>query len=115
LTDKPILVPLTSSLYVPGKLADTSNVLVDVGTGYYIEKVCFIHVYVFEISPRSLNANVCEKSTKDATKFYEKKVEELGTNLKKIEGYIQEKSIQLQNVEDGQSFAHICGRPIFLC
>lgn len=38
-TDKPILVPLTTSLYVPGKLADTENVIVDVGTGFYVEKV----------------------------------------------------------------------------
>jgi prefoldin alpha subunit len=32
-------VPLTSSLYVPGSLADTENVIVDVGTGFYVEKV----------------------------------------------------------------------------
>jgi len=36
---KPLLVPLTTSLYVPGTLADTPNVIVDVGTGYYVEKV----------------------------------------------------------------------------
>ena len=36
---KPILVPLTASLYVPGTLADTDNVIVDVGTGFYVEKV----------------------------------------------------------------------------
>ena len=34
-----ILVPLTSSLYVKGKLADRENVIVDVGTGFYVEKV----------------------------------------------------------------------------
>lgn len=37
--DREILVPLTSSLYVPGKLADANKVLVDVGTGYYVERV----------------------------------------------------------------------------
>ncbi|XP_033625035.1 prefoldin subunit 5-like [Asterias rubens] len=35
---KEILVPLTASLYVPGKLQDINNVLIDVGTGYYVEK-----------------------------------------------------------------------------
>ena len=35
----PILVPLTPSLYVPGKLASTDTVLVDIGTGFYVEKV----------------------------------------------------------------------------
>lgn len=34
---KDILVPLTSSMYVPGQLSDVSTVLVDVGTGYYVE------------------------------------------------------------------------------
>lgn len=33
------MVPLTSSLYVPGTLADSENVIVDVGTGFYVEKV----------------------------------------------------------------------------
>lgn len=39
ITGKPILVPLTTSLYVPGVLADPENVIVDVGTGFYVEKV----------------------------------------------------------------------------
>lgn len=37
--DKTILVPLTSSLYVPGKLSNVETVIVDVGTGYFVEKV----------------------------------------------------------------------------
>ncbi|CAK9787054.1 unnamed protein product [Cutaneotrichosporon oleaginosum] len=36
--DREVLVPLLSSLYVPGKLGDTSHVIVDVGTGYYVRK-----------------------------------------------------------------------------
>jgi prefoldin alpha subunit len=36
---KEILVPLTGSLYVPGTIADTQRVIVDIGTGYYVEKV----------------------------------------------------------------------------
>ncbi|RCV42401.1 hypothetical protein SEVIR_9G212500v4 [Setaria viridis] len=35
---KKMLVPLTASLYVPGSLDDAEKVLVDVGTGYFIEK-----------------------------------------------------------------------------
>ncbi|KAL1807545.1 hypothetical protein ACET3Z_024535 [Daucus carota] len=35
---KKMLVPLTASLYVPGTLDDSDKVLVDVGTGYFIEK-----------------------------------------------------------------------------
>nr|XP_033339193.1 prefoldin subunit 5-like [Megalopta genalis] len=33
-----ILVPLTGPMYVTGKLADTNNVLEDIGTGYFAEK-----------------------------------------------------------------------------
>ncbi|XP_047179694.1 probable prefoldin subunit 5 [Vigna umbellata] len=33
-----ILVPLTASLYVPATLHDSTHVLIDVGTGYFIEK-----------------------------------------------------------------------------
>ena len=33
-----MLVPMTSSLYVPGETTTLDTVLVDVGTGYFIEK-----------------------------------------------------------------------------
>lgn len=33
-----MLVPVTSSLYVPGETTKLDTVLVDVGTGYYLEK-----------------------------------------------------------------------------
>lgn len=36
--DKEILVPLTSSMYVPGKITDTDKYLIDVGTQYMVEK-----------------------------------------------------------------------------
>ena len=35
---KSMLVPLTQSLYVPGKLCDVDSLLVELGTGYYLEK-----------------------------------------------------------------------------
>lgn len=35
---KEIMVPLTSAIYVPGNLSDTSKVLIDIGTGFYVEK-----------------------------------------------------------------------------
>ena len=40
------------------------------------------------------------QSTKDATKFYETKVEELGTNLKDLDNIVQGKSNNLRIVED---------------
>jgi len=32
------MVPLTSSLYVPGRMDDSSKVLVEVGAGYLVEE-----------------------------------------------------------------------------
>lgn len=34
---RPLLVPLTQSLYAPGVLDDNHKVLLDVGTGYFVE------------------------------------------------------------------------------
>ena len=76
---KPLLVPLTSSLYVPGKLASTTHVLVDVGTGFYVEKSC-----------------------EDAQKFYEGKVEELGRNVGDLEKIVNSKAQNLRVVEEGK-------------
>lgn len=40
--DKEILVPLTGSMYVPGIVKQVDSFIIDVGTGYYAEKVCFV-------------------------------------------------------------------------
>lgn len=82
---KPLLVPLTSSLYVPGALSDTEHVLVDVGTGYFIEK-----------------------KTADAVKFYQGKVETLGKNLADLEKIVAQKSQNTRVVEDGESCWRRC-------
>ena len=36
-------------MYVPGVLADTDKVIVDIGTGYYIQKVCPLKVIFLSI------------------------------------------------------------------
>ncbi|RAK97069.1 prefoldin subunit 5 [Aspergillus ibericus CBS 121593] len=72
-----ILVPLTSSLYVRGKLADREKVLVDVGTGFYVEKT----------APKAIE-------------FYEDKVKSLETNLTELEKIVQAKSGQQRLFED---------------
>ena len=33
-----IMVPVTQSMYVPGKLKDANKCLIDIGTGYFVEK-----------------------------------------------------------------------------
>ncbi|KAI9262454.1 prefoldin, alpha subunit [Helicostylum pulchrum] len=73
--DKTILVPLTSSLYVPGKLSNVSKVIVDVGTGYYVEK-----------------------SVGDASKFYNDKVGYVKKNLGTLEKTITDKQSTLRAI-----------------
>jgi prefoldin alpha subunit len=76
-TDKPLLVPLTSSLYVPGKLTSSTHVLIDIGTGFFVEK-----------------------TTADATDFYNRKVKDLGDSLKDLEGVINSKAQNVRVVEE---------------
>ncbi|KAF8628173.1 hypothetical protein AX15_004054 [Amanita polypyramis BW_CC] len=66
--DKTILVPLTNSLYVPGKLCDVDHVMVDVGTGYYVRK-----------------------TRKQAAKHYTDKVGYIQTNIETLEETLQKK------------------------
>lgn len=67
-TGSDILVPLTSSMYVTGQLTKVERVLVDVGTGYYVEmKVA---------------------AAKD---YYQRKVDFLTQQMEKIQPLLQEK------------------------
>ncbi|KIX04296.1 prefoldin, alpha subunit [Rhinocladiella mackenziei CBS 650.93] len=81
--DTPLLIPLTTSLYVPGTLAASSSssskptVLVDVGTGFYVEKF-----------------------PSDGIKFYTEKVEDLAKNLSEIEKVVGGKNENLRVIED---------------
>nr|CAB3264797.1 prefoldin subunit 5-like [Phallusia mammillata] len=65
---KDILVPMTSSLFVPGKIADVENVMVDIGTGYY-----------------------AEKSISDAEEFFNRKIDYLKQQMEKVQPSLQQK------------------------
>ena len=86
--DTPLLIPLTTSLYVPGTLAGpdskssstSATVLVDVGTGFFVEK-----------------------APPDAIKFYTGKVDDLAKNLADIEKAVGAKNENLKVVGDGES------------
>ncbi|OTA51922.1 Prefoldin alpha subunit [Hypoxylon sp. EC38] len=72
-----ILVPLTNSLYVRGTLSSASHVLVDIGTGFYVEK-----------------------EIKSAAEFYESKVGEVGASIKDLEAIVQAKTNNVRVVEE---------------
>ncbi|XP_023646425.1 prefoldin subunit 5 [Paramormyrops kingsleyae] len=72
---KELLVPLTSSMYVPGTLNDVEHVLVDVGTGYYVEK-----------------------NVEDTKEFFKRKIDFLTKQIEKIQPALQEKHAMKQAV-----------------
>ncbi|CAG9807149.1 unnamed protein product [Chironomus riparius] len=66
---KTTLIPLTGSMYVPGRIKDIENVIIDIGTGYYVEKD--------------------RDSAKD---YFKRKVDFVGEQIEKIEILGYEKS-----------------------
>ncbi|KAG6122490.1 hypothetical protein E4U13_002110 [Claviceps humidiphila] len=72
-----VLVPLTNSLYVKGEISNNETVLVDVGTGFLIEK-----------------------KLKAARDFYEDKSNGLASNLKELEAIVQRKQANVRAVEE---------------
>ncbi|GMF30404.1 unnamed protein product [Phytophthora lilii] len=73
--DKEVLVPLTASMFVPGKLAGKEQVLVDVGTGYFVEQ-----------------------SVAKAEQFMDRKVEFLQSNTEQLKTVIEGKRNMLEAV-----------------
>lgn len=63
------MVPLTGSMYVPGKLADTDKVTIDIGTGYY-----------------------AQSSISDAKDYFKRRVAYVTEQMEKIQVIGQEKS-----------------------
>ncbi|EJT98135.1 Prefoldin alpha subunit [Dacryopinax primogenitus] len=102
---KTILVPLSSSLYVNGKLSDPEKVLIDVGTGYYVSKVCLstptaCHFNLSSISCIHLfRQSLTSKQTRDqAASHYQQKIEFVDGNLKKVQETIEKKQENLNLV-----------------
>lgn len=75
--NKPILVPLTGSLYVPGKLVKHKRVMVDIGTGYYVQK-----------------------SVDDAKKYFDKKIGFLAKQMEQLQPILQQKMILREEIND---------------
>lgn len=78
-------MPLTSSLYVPGRLLDLENVLIDVGTGYYVQKVHLPPSWATDLRSHA------RQSRAQAVKHYEEKIDYIKTNLDALQETIQKK------------------------
>ncbi|KAL7688545.1 putative prefoldin alpha [Plasmopara halstedii] len=67
-SNKEVLIPLTASMFVPGKLASKDEVLVDLGTGYFVEQ-----------------------SVEKAAQFMDRKIEFLQSNTDQLKTVIDNK------------------------
>jgi len=72
-----VMVPMTSSLYVAGKLKDTDCLLIDVGTGYFVEK-----------------------NREEAIEYFQRKIEFIGKQMETIQGYLKQKVLAKQKVDE---------------
>mmetsp|Transcript_40295 Transcript_40295/g.89487 ORF Transcript_40295/g.89487 Transcript_40295/m.89487 type:complete len:151 (+) Transcript_40295:125-577(+) len=72
---QPLLLPLTQSLYVNGTIASTEKVMVDVGTGYYVEM-----------------------TVEEGQDYCKRKVAKLQENLQALQQIMREKQNQMVQV-----------------
>ncbi|QWU88292.1 hypothetical protein CA3LBN_002557 [Candidozyma haemuli] len=70
-----LLVPMTASLYLPGKVAQKDRFMVDIGTGYFVEK-----------------------DADSARKVYKKKLTKLGEDSKKLKEILVQKNEIMNNL-----------------
>ena len=73
--ERELLVPLTSALYVPGRLVPDGKVLVEIGTGYFVER-----------------------EVQQAQRFCERKVLMLRENMDKVAALINQRKQSLDLV-----------------
>jgi len=72
-----IMVPVTQSMYVPGKLKDANKVLIDVGTGYFVER-----------------------TRGDADDFCKRKIELLRKEIEKLEPVLRSRYESKQSIDE---------------
>ena len=87
--DKEIMVPLTSSLYIPGKICDKGTAIIEVGAGYFIEM-----------------------SLDKASEYCDRKFNLMNGNAKKVADIIDVKATHLQavNATMQKKIAEITGK-----
>ncbi|KAL3920505.1 MAG: hypothetical protein SGARI_006925 [Bacillariaceae sp.] len=75
-TNKEVMVPLTESVYVPGTLMEKEKLLVEIGTGFYVEK-----------------------TSKDTNAFLERKLKIVDMNSENITKAVQATRSNLESIQ----------------
>jgi prefoldin alpha subunit len=90
-----VLVPLTESVYVPGKIRDPNNLLVELGTGYYCEKSGADTVAFLERKQRLVDANSANIT---------KAVQATRQNIEAVTTTMQGKLMQVRARQEGTRY-----------
>jgi prefoldin alpha subunit len=102
-SDKEILVPLTASLYVPGRIIDTEKVLVDIGTGKLACHRSFRRwncSHFFEPFDRFNSGYFVEKNVADAQELLDRKIGIITGNADNLQGVARQKQKNLEVIID---------------
>ena len=92
-SNKEVMVPLTESVYVPGTLMEKEKLLVEIGTGFYVEK-----------SSKDTNAflerklKIVDMNSENITKA----VQATRSNLESIQVAMQGKILEIRARQEGQ-------------
>eukprot|EP00052_Salpingoeca_macrocollata_P018013 m.147617 g.147617 ORF g.147617 m.147617 type:complete len:159 (-) comp20574_c0_seq12:119-595(-) len=74
---KEILVPLTSTMYIPGTLENTERVLVDIGTGYFVTK-----------------------TSAKAQEYFQRRIDGLTETIERVQAMAKGRSRDINSVEE---------------
>eukprot|EP00514_Thraustochytrium_sp_LLF1b_P004729 CAMPEP_0184511544 /NCGR_PEP_ID=MMETSP0198_2-20121128/2408_1 /TAXON_ID=1112570 /ORGANISM="Thraustochytrium sp., Strain LLF1b" /LENGTH=149 /DNA_ID=CAMNT_0026901517 /DNA_START=50 /DNA_END=499 /DNA_ORIENTATION=+ len=90
--EQKMLVPMTQSLFIPGKLANTTHVTLEIGTGFFVKRT-IPDAQAF-----------CERKITKLKSFTERVGESImaqAANLRQIEQVMQAKVAQIKSEQDG--------------
>jgi len=87
-----IMVPLTESLYAPGRIVDPNKILVELGAGFFVEKSSKDAIKVLERKGRVVDAN---------SDNVMRAAEATSRNAQAIEGAMQGKMMEIRARQQG--------------
>eukprot|EP00804_Cyclotella_cryptica_P025656 CCRYP_002881-RA/>CCRYP_002881-RA protein AED:0.45 eAED:0.49 QI:0/0/0/1/0/0/2/0/180 len=90
-----IMIPLTESLYAPGKIVDANKIVVELGAGFFVEKSSKDAIKVLERKSKIVDAN--SENVLAAAEASSK-------NVEAVKGAMQGKILEIQARQQGRAF-----------
>ena len=90
-----IMIPLTESLYAPGKIVDSNKILVELGAGFFVEKNSKDALKVLERKSKIVDAN--SENVLQAA-------EAASRNVEAVKAAMQGKIMEIQARQQGRAF-----------